>query len=215
MQKQGHVFESETDTEVLGLLIEEEQKQIHCSFEEAVRLALVKVTGTYGIVTISAHDPHTLIAARNFSPLLFGIGTDEYVVASDASAVLAHTRQVVYLDDGEMAVLRPDSHSVTDLKSNIHAKKPQFIEWSSEQAQKHGFPHFMLKEIHECPEAIENSIRGRLMVEEGCARLGGLGETLENLRAAHDRAYDAVGQIQFKDSFHRRDIGRRALEVLR
>ncbi|MEK9195531.1 MAG: glutamine--fructose-6-phosphate transaminase (isomerizing) [Patescibacteria group bacterium] len=193
LQTQGHVFRSETDSEVLGHLVEEEQKQMNCSFEEAVRLALIKVTGTYGIVAISAHDPNTLIAARNFSPLLFGIGTDEYVVASDASAVLAHTRQVVYLDDGEMAVLRRDGHSVTDLKSNIRAKKPEFIEWSSEQAQKQGYPHFMLKEIHECPEAVENSIRGRLMIEEGCARLGGLGEVLEDMRAAHGLLISACG----------------------
>ena len=182
LQTQGHIFDSETDTEVLGHLIEEEQKQRKCSFEEAVRLSLHKVEGTYGIVTIHADDPDTLIAARNFSPLLFGIGTDEYVVASDASAVLAYTRQIVYLDDGEMAVLKRDGHAVTDLKSNIRTKEPQFIEWSSEQAQKQGYPHFMLKEIHECPDAIENSIRGRLMVEEGCARLGGLGEVLEDLR---------------------------------
>ncbi len=184
LEKKGHAFVSETDTEVIGHLIEEEQKQAKCSFEEAVRVALGKIAGTYGIVAISAEDPDTLIAARNFSPLLLGIGTDEYLVASDASAVLAHTRQVVYLDDGEMAVLTRGGHSVTDLKSNIRTKVPQFIEWSSEQAQKQGYPHFMLKEIHECPEAIENSIRGRLMFEEGCAKLGGLGEVLEELRAA-------------------------------
>lgn len=193
LQAQGHVFHSETDTEVLGHLIEQEQKQINCSFEEAVRLALRKVEGTYGIVAISAKDSDTLIAARNFSPLLFGIGKDEYVVASDASAVLAYTRQVVYLDDGEMAVLKRDGHSVTDLKSNIRVKEPQLIEWSSEQAQKQGYPHFMLKEIHECPDAIENSIRGRLMVEEGCAKLGGLGEVLEELREAQGILISACG----------------------
>jgi len=193
LQTQGHIFDSETDTEVLGHLIEEEQKQRKCSFEEAVRLSLHKVEGTYGIVTIHADDPDTLIAARNFSPLLFGIGKDEYVVASDASAVLAYTRQIVYLDDGEMAVLKRDGHCVTDLKSNIRAKEPQFIEWSSEQAQKQGYPHFMLKEIHECPDAIENSIRGRLMVEEGCARLGGLGEVLEDLREVEGLVISGCG----------------------
>ncbi len=193
LEKQGHAFHSETDTEVLGHLIEEEQKQMKCSFEEAVRLALTKVRGTYGIVTIHANDPDTLIAARNFSPLLFGIGKDEYVVASDASAVLAHTRQVVYLDDGEMAVLKGDGHSVTDLKNNIRAKKPEFIEWSSEQAQKQGYPHFMLKEIHECPDAIENSMRGRLMLEEGCAKLGGLGDVVEDLRDAKGILISACG----------------------
>ena len=193
LQKQGHAFGSETDTEVLGHLIEEEQKQMNCSFEEAVRLALRKVEGTYGIVAISANDPETLVAARNFSPLLFGIGNDEYVVASDASAVLAHTRQVVYLDDGEMAVLKRSGHSVTDLKSNIRTKEPQFIEWSSEQAQKQGYAHFMLKEIHECPDAIENSIRGRLMLEEGCAKLGGLGEVLDDLRSARGLVISGCG----------------------
>lgn len=193
LQRQGHMFHSETDSEVLGHLFEEEQKQMGCSFEEAVRLALAKVTGTYGIVAININDPSTLVAARNFSPLLFGIGNNEYVVASDASAVLAHTRQVVYLDDGEMAVLKSDGHSVMDLKNNIRTKEPEFIEWSSEQAQKQGYPHFMLKEIHECPEAIENSIRGRLMLEEGCAKLGGLGEILEDLRAAEGLIISACG----------------------
>ncbi|MDP3770088.1 MAG: glutamine--fructose-6-phosphate transaminase (isomerizing) [Candidatus Sungbacteria bacterium] len=184
LEQHGHVFSSETDTEVLGHLFEQEQAQMNCSFVEAVRLALGKVKGTYGIVTINATEPSTLVAARNFSPLLFGIGSDEYIVASDASAVLAHTRHIVYLDDGEMAVLTPDRHVVMDLKNNIHPKEPEFIEWSSEQAQKQGYPHFMLKEIHECPDAVSNSLRGRLMPEEGCAKLGGLGEVMDDLRIA-------------------------------
>ena len=182
LEKSGHKFTSQTDTEVIPHLIEEELKNNR--FEDAVRMALVKIRGTYGLVVLYDKEPDMLIAARNFSPLLVGIGMDEYIVASDASAVLKHTKNVIYLDDGEIAVLTPREHRIYDLNRNELAKKSHTIEWSLEQSQKGGYPHFMQKEIFEEPEAIENSLRGRLIPEEGLVKLGGLAEVTEELRHA-------------------------------
>ncbi|MFY9462454.1 MAG: glutamine--fructose-6-phosphate transaminase (isomerizing), partial [Candidatus Sungiibacteriota bacterium] len=193
--KSGHKFKSETDTEVAVHLIEEELKTN--PFEDAVRMALKKIRGTYGMAVLYSREPDKLIAARNFSPLLIGLGSDEYFIASDASAVLKHTKNVIYLDDGEMAVLTPKEHKVYDLGRNIQEKKLYEIDWSPELAQKGGFPHFMLKEIFEEPEAIENSIRGRLVSEEGLAKLGGLSEVLPKLKSAKRILISACGTAYF------------------
>lgn len=198
LEKAGHIFRSETDTEVIAHLIEEFQKrEKNLPLEEAVRLALLSVRGTYGLAVISSQNPDKLVAARMFSPLLLGVGDKEYFVASDASAVLKHTKNVVYLDDGEMAVLSPKSHKVYDLKRNLREKKLHELEWSPEQAQKGGHPHFMLKEILEEPEAIENSIRGRLVEEEGLAKLGGLAQITEKLKSAKRLIVAACGTAYF------------------
>ena len=181
--RSGHIFRSETDTEVVAHLIEElRTKNLEFSFEEAVRLAVRRIRGTYGLAIIDKNEPNKLIAVRNFSPLLLGIGNGEYFVASDASAVLKHTRRVIYLDDGEMAVLTSIGHRVYDLGRNLLDKKLHEIEWSLEQAQKGGHPHFMLKEILEEPEAIENSLRGRLILGEGRVKLGGLNEVADRIK---------------------------------
>jgi len=198
LEKSGHAFSSETDTEVLAHLIEEfKNQQPDLPFEETVRLALLTVRGTYGLAIFNSCDPEKLLAARNFSPLLIGIGDGEYFVASDASAVLKHTKQVVYLDDGELAVLTRQGHSVYDLRRNIREKERHEIEWSLEQAQKGGHPHFMLKEILEEPEAIENSIRGRLILEEGRAKLGGLDGVLERLKSVKRILISACGTAYY------------------
>lgn len=178
----GHGFRSETDTEVIAHLVEENLK--HYPFADAVRFALQRLRGTYGIAVVHRGTPGVLVAARNFSPLLLGIGNGEYFVASDASAVLKHTKNVIYLDDGEIAVLTPHEHQVYDLGRHTQEKRLHALEWSPEDAQKTGFPHFMAKEIHEEPESLENSIRGRLIPEDGRARLGGLVSVLPQLKDA-------------------------------
>ncbi len=185
LTSRGHVFHSETDTEVLPHLIEEAVRAYpEAGRGEQVRVALQKIIGTYGIVVLDKRAPETLIAARNFSPLLIGIGDGEYFVASDASAVLKHTKEVIYLDDGEIAVLTRRGHHVSDLGRNALTKTSERIEWTDDEVKKNGYAHFMLKEIHGEPEAIENSIRGRIVLEEGGAKLGGLADALGIVREA-------------------------------
>ena len=192
----GHSFTSETDSEVIPHLIEEEMKG-KVSFQDAFFGALSKIKGTYGIAAVSAKNPDVLLAARNFSPLLVGVGDGERIVASDASAILKHTPLVVYLDDGEVAILTSSSHQIYD-RSRVLRKKPEHtIEWSLEEAKKGGFSHFMEKEIHEEPEAIENSIRGRMILQEGMAKLGGIQAKEEILRSAKRILISACGTAYF------------------
>ncbi len=198
LKKLGHVFRSETDTEALVHLIEEfKNKNPEFSLEETVRLALLSVQGTYGIAVIDRREPQKLVAARNFSPLIVGVGDEEYFVASDASAILKHTKNVIYLEDGEMAVLTSGAHAIYDLHRNSLKKDLHEIEWSYEEAQKGGHPHFMLKEIFEEPEAIRNSIRGRLLEKDGLAKLGGLLGVMEKLKTAKRILISCCGTAYF------------------
>ena len=171
--KEGHQFHSQCDTEVLPHLIE---KYFQGNLEEAVRKTLKEIRGTYGLAVISKADPGKIVAARLSSPLLLGINQNEVLVASDPSAVIAHTRQIINLDDNEVAVLKPDNFFILKEKPLVQ------IEWTPEEAQKGGYPHFMLKEIMEEAEAIENATRGRLMPEEGQVQLGGLSSVSNKLR---------------------------------
>lgn len=177
--KKGHKFTSDTDTEAIAHLIEDFGNNRGNSFEESVRLALKSIVGTYALTIIHAEHPGKMIVARNSSPLLIGFSDDARYVASDASAITPHTRKVVYLEDGEFAVITPNDFRIANLDRKVIERSQENIEWSEDQIKKNKFPHFMLKEIYEEPEAVENAIRGRLIIKDGLAKLGGL-ETVES-----------------------------------
>ena len=186
--KEDHKFSSETDTETLVHLIE---KYFQGNLEEATRKALKEVKGTYGIAVIAKNDPQKIVAARLSSPLLLGIGQDEILIASDPAAVITHTRQVVNLDDNEIAVITPADFHILKEKPLIT------IDWTPEEAEKAGFSHFMLKEIMEEPEAIKNATRGRLIPQEGLVKLGGLDSVSQKLREIKRLTLIACGTASF------------------
>ena len=176
--KEGHIFKSETDTEVITHLIE---KYYISNLEEAVSKALADIRGTYGLAVITTKEPDKLVAARMSSPLIIGVGVDEFLVASDPSAIITRTRQIINLDDGEIAVLKKDGFCI--FKEEKEAQKNiETIDWDIEQAEKGGYKHFMLKEIMEEPNIIEDAMRGRLVEEEGLVKLGGLESVQKQLR---------------------------------
>ncbi|MEX0877379.1 MAG: glutamine--fructose-6-phosphate transaminase (isomerizing) [Candidatus Spechtbacterales bacterium] len=179
-----HEFKSETDTEVLAHLVEYFYKE---NLLEAVQQTLNMVRGTYGIAVISSRAPDELVAARLGSPLLIGVGQDGYFVSSDPSGVLAHTKQVVYLEDNEIVKLTSSDMKVLS-KDTVKLPKVEEIEWDLEEAQKGGYEHFMLKETMEQPESIESTFRGRLVPDEGNVKLGGLelvADKLKDIKKIH------------------------------
>jgi glucosamine--fructose-6-phosphate aminotransferase (isomerizing) len=206
LEERGYTFVSDTDTEVLAHLI---QECFTTNLEDAVIEALWQVEGTYGIAVISSVDSHKIVAARKGSPLLVGLGDDEYFIASDVSAILAHTRRVVYLDDGEMAVLDRGGYRIIDLHSTELNKKVSKIDWDLGQIERGGFAHFMLKEIFEQPATIANTMRGRLLDDEGTSKLGGLNLTDEELLAFDNIVITACGT-----SWHAALIGEHMIEEL-
>ncbi len=181
LKAEGHRFTTDTDTEVLAHLIEKHLKR-GLKLEQAVGAALQVVEGTYGIAVVSADEPNVIVGARHGSPLVVGVADGEYFLASDVAPIVEHTRQVIYLDDGEMVVLTPKGFHTATIRHERVDKPVHEVEWDLAQIEKGGFEHFMLKEIHEQPEAVRNATRGRLLVAEGGARLSGLRLDLEEMR---------------------------------
>jgi len=190
LQQEGHKFISETDTEVLPHLIE---KCFQGNLEEAVRLALREIVGAYAIAVISSKDPEKIVFARQSSPLIVGLGDKENFVASDVPAILGYTKRVIYLDDGEMGVITKNDFRIFTLDNQFVSKRSHYIKWSLSQAEKRGFDHFMLKEITEQPDAIQNAIRGRIMLEEGMVKFGGLESVMDKLKNIDRLIITAMG----------------------
>lgn len=208
--KRGYTFTSDTDTEVLVNLIEEVQKTEKTTLDNAVRIALNEVVGAYAIVVLNRKNPDQLVAARKGSPLVLGIGEGEFYIASDASPIIEYTKNVVYIDDKEYAVLNRDgTYFIKTLENVEKSHEIQKLELSLELIEKGGFEHFMLKEIYEQPKAIEDSLRGRMNAMQGWIKLGGLNEYMSRIEKADRFIITACGT-----SWHSGLIGEYLIEDL-
>lgn len=184
LKQKGHKFLTETDTEVLAHLIEE---HFQGDFLEAFKQAIRQISGAYAVVAVSKRDPDKIVFARNSSPLILGLGNKENFIASDASALLSYTQKVVYLNDGEIGMITASGFSVSTLDSKKILKNPTYLDWDISRVRKSGHKYYMLKEICEIPEALENTLRGRIIKQDGLAKLGGLevvADRLHNIEEA-------------------------------
>jgi glucosamine--fructose-6-phosphate aminotransferase (isomerizing) len=209
LTEQGFTFDSETDTEVVAKLIESFLQKDASSLKKAVQSALHQVNGTYGIAVLHADFPDQIVVARKGSPLLLGVGNGEMLIASDASAVAAYTDKVVYLDDGEIAVIRKDDYKVESAEHIELTKEVHELALSLDEIEKGGYDHFMLKEIFEQPKALSDCLRGRLNVEDGTVTLGGIEDVMEQLVQAKRVIIAACGT-----SWHSGLVGEYLFEYL-
>jgi glucosamine--fructose-6-phosphate aminotransferase (isomerizing) len=190
LETKGHTFHSDTDSEVLSHLIGE---YLGDDLLESVCAALRQVEGTFGIAMISERYPGYMVVARRGSPIVIGVAENEIIVASDASAIVSHTRQVIYLDDNDIAVISPDSIDIRNTANVPVNREVAEIDWDTSAAEKNGYDHFMLKEIFEQPEALRNTIRGRLDIDQGTAILSGLNLTPRDIVAINRFVLVACG----------------------
>ena len=204
----GYKFKSETDTEIIPQLISNIYFSDGLSFEQAVQVALTQVVGTFGLVAFCSDEPDKLVAARHGSPLVLGIGKDEYFIASDASPIVDYTRNVVYLDEGEILTIDNGAHEIrTIAEDKVVQKISTEIDFTIDQIEKGDFPHYMLKEIHEQVNTITDTMRGRLNIEDGTAHLGGISDHIDRIQSARRFYITACGT-----SWHAGLIGKYLIE---
>ena len=210
LSEKGHKFTTDTDTEVIAHLIEDIYNGGNeMPFWKAVRSALLEIEGTYGIAVLFEDEPDKIFAARHGSPLLIGMGEDEHIVASDASAIIRYTDRVIYLDEGTLATIEQDKVRMSTLDAEDISPKVEKISWSLNEIEKSGYDHFMLKEIFEQPNTLQNAFRGRLNLEEGTVRLNGLKPYLDYLHGVDRIIITACGT-----SWHSALIGEYLIEEL-
>jgi len=213
LEEKGHIFQSQTDTEVLAHLIgaafDRRGEKTQSALVESVREALRQVIGTYGIAVIHADVPGVLVGARRGSPLVLGVGKGEHFLASDVSAVVAHTREAVYLNDYEIVALRADGFDISTLAGSDASFQVSKVEFTAEDVDKGQYAHYMLKEIHEQPNTVRDALRGRLSTEEATAKLGGLDMTNAELREVERIVLSGCGT-----AFHSAMVGEYLIETL-
>lgn len=213
LEEKGHVFRSQTDTEVLAHLVGEvfdrHGEKNQASLVDAVRTALKQVIGTYGIGVFHADVPGILVGARRGSPLVLGVGKGEHFLASDVSAIVAHTREVVYLNDYEIVTLRDDGFDISTLAGSDAHFQVSKVEFSADDVDKGKYPHYMLKEIYEQPNSVRDAMRGRLSPEEATVKLGGLEMSNSDLRAVERIVLSGCGT-----AFHAAMVGEYLIESL-